>query len=298
MRALEDSLKQEQDSHHGTRIELTARQSLLEDRIKQIAKANDRIEEQRQQLEKADEANSQTLEELKKAQLHGEMLAGRVENTRAALDKSRAAERASREKLAELRAEGKRLEKQLNGATRRADTPDDNDRQDKANGSTKVPPGRRQPDLESQIDTLRDELRQSHATSAQYHEQIIKMRNEINRLHRHEALAQANGVGGAIPSLPDREYRDVNGAIRSRMEDLRQRHVTLVDTLKNTHDDSADHRMREELAAIAAAVVGLSGQREGRTSPIHKIISSENAASTPNPQRVSLASRAKSELER
>ena len=314
-KALEDRIDAEQEDHRGTRVELAARQSLLEDRIRQIAVANDRIEAQRQQLEKADEANLQTLQQLKDAQEHGALLAGRVENTKTQLDKSRAAERASREKLAALRAESKQLQQQLETPPQRPVAREDQDaasaingrpvsaapiktRQRKGkNGKAGARAKQRESDLESQIDTLRNELQQSHATSAQYHEQLLKMRNEINKLHRHEALAQSNGIDLGHPPLPETEKRNVNGAVRGRMEDLRQRHVALVDTLKNASDDSADHRMREELANIAAAVVGLSGRREGEASPIHKIISKEASGNLPKAERVSLASRAKSELE-
>ncbi|MCP4317917.1 MAG: hypothetical protein GY789_18320 [Hyphomicrobiales bacterium] len=342
-RTLEETLQQEHNDHQGTRTELAARQSLLEDRIKQIAQANEQIEEHRQQLQEANEANREALRELKKTQRHGEVLAGRVENTKAALDKSRAAEHASREKLSELRTEGKQLQKETNAATALAGSLEqrlDKEREQSADfasaiktkeqelaargrqleealgdvsaheselHSVKAEQARRDQDsssakkrgsdLEGQIDTLKTELQQSRATSLQYQEQLKKMRNEINRLHRHDALAQSNGAGPSAPQQPDSVKRDVNCAVRGRMEDLRQRHAALVDKLKNTSDTSADHGMREEIAAIAAAVVGLSGQREGKTSPIHKIISGAGSGDQSGSVRLSLARRAKSELE-
>lgn len=342
-KSLKQEIAQEQQDHDKTREELAARQSLLEDRIRQIDEANKRIEEHQLQLKEADEANRQTLLELKKNQRHSEMLSNREQNIKAALEKSRTAERASREKLSEIKAEGKQLQNQISAATALAGSLEqrlDKERTQAAETSAALNAREQElaerakeledalntvsardtdlqaakaeqarlnelreeekkpiSDLQRQIETLRNELQQSHATSAQYQEQLKKMRHEINRLHRHEALAHANGFGPAATHLPENPKRDVNGAVRGRMEDLRQRHAALVDKLKNTDDESADPGMREELAAIAAAVVGLSGQREGEASPIHKIISNAGSIEQPGSERISLARRAKVELE-
>ncbi|MEX3010420.1 hypothetical protein [Hoeflea sp. TYP-13] len=339
-RSLEQDMQQEQKDHQATRIELTARQSLLEDRIKQIAQANEQIEEHRQQLREANEANRVSLQELRKAQRYGEALAGRVENTKAALEKSRTAERASREKLSELKAESKQLHKEIKTATTLASTLEQHLNQEreqstnfksalKAKEQELAARGRQLEDalgevsahenalhrakaekdkvrssaekrgteLEDQIDTLKTELQQSHATSVQFKEQLKKMRNEISKLHRNDSARHSNGAEQQVPQQADPAKRDLNGAVRGRMEDLRQRHTALVDKLKNTSDSSADPGMREEIAAIAAAVVGLSGQREGKSSPIHKIISDAGAKRQTASERLSLASRAKSELE-
>ena len=340
---LNRELELERDDHGKTRQELAARQSLLEDRIRQIDEANEQIEAHRRQLKEADEANRQTLLELKKTQQHSELLSNREQNIKAALEKSRVAERTSREKLSEIKNEGKHLQREINNATALAGSLEQSLDAERAqleetttalrskeqelaargkqleevlnevsnreidlqaaqsvrNQRPRNPDTGEKPasDLEQQIETLRTELRQSHATSAQYQEQLKKMRHEINRLHRHEALAQTNGGTAPPQQAPETEKRDVNGAVRGRMEDLRQRHAALVDKLKNTDDDSADSGMREELAAIAAAVVGLSGQREGKASPIHKIISTAGSADKPASERLSLARRAKVELE-
>ncbi len=155
--------------------------------------------------------------------------------------------------------------------------------------------------LEDQIGQLKNELRLSQEMSAQFRQQVEKMQSGVNALSTRAMTGQSETVEAQIPLAEEADRpttsRDVGGAVKKRIDDLRQRHSILVEKLKNAPDSSSDTRMREEIASIAAAVVGLSGQREGVRSPIHKIISDAGVQRRPAQARLSLAARTKSELE-
>ncbi|WP_419908839.1 hypothetical protein [Hoeflea sp.] len=342
--SLQNDLQLEKKKHKDTRIELSTAQSLLNDRNRQLTEANESIEDHLRQLREASEANRLSLQELRKAERRIDALEGRVENTKAALEKSKNLERQAREKISELKSDARELQKEFKSASalaedleRRVDVEQEQsariasvlktkeqelssrgrqleealadvsrresqlelvrvERQEQDNA--KASAEKRNLELLDQINLLKSELRESHATTRQFKEQLNKMRKEIKRLHKGADLGEnAAAETGAEPRATNGEEVEMNGAVSGRVENLRQRHTVLVDKLKDASDPSADSGMREEIAAIAAAVVGISGQREGETSPIHRIIGDAASKTRPQSDRVSLASRAKSELE-
>ena len=203
---------------------------------------------------------------------------------------------ALKDKELELASRGKELEEALGDVSRRQSQLELVVSERKEQDSARDDVEKRNRELVDQINLLKTELKESHATSRQFKEQLEKMRKEIKRLHKG---TEAGGNGAAVPvegSHPKNgEGLELNGTVNGRVESLRQRHSQLIDKIKEASDPSADSGVREEIAAIAAAVVGLSGQREGDASPIHRIISDATARKPSG--RVSLASRAKSELE-
>ncbi|MDA4847880.1 hypothetical protein [Hoeflea poritis] len=342
--SLQNDLQQEKKSHKETRIELSAGQSLLNDRNRQLAETNELVERHVQELREASEANRVSLQELRKAQRRIDALEGRVENTKAALEKSKSMERQAREKISELKSEardlhktfkavtsqadelerrlgleqeqstriaeslktkeqelasrGKQLEEALGNASRRESQLElvRAEQQDKDRAREHAE--KRELELIDQINLLKTELKQSHATSRQFKEQLNKMRKDVKQLHKG---AEVGGNGAAMSAQEihpkNGEAVERNGAVNGRVENLKQRHAELIDKIKEASDPNADSGVREEIAEIAAAVVGISGQREGEASPIHRIISDAPASANAPSGRVSLASRAKSELE-
>ena len=342
--SLQNDLQQERNSHKETRIELSAGQSLLNDRNRQLAETNELVEKHLQELREASEANRVSLQELRKAQRRIDALEGRVENTKAALEKSKGMERQAREKISELKSDardlqkafkdktsqadelerrlgleqeqsartaatlktkeqelasrGKQLEEALSDVSRRESQLElvraEQQEKDRARDHAE----KRELELIDQINLLKSELKQSHATSRQFKEQLNKMRRDIKKMHEGP---DAGGNGAAMSGQETRpkngEAVELNGAVNGRVENLKQRHAELIDKIKDASDPSADSGVREEIAEIAAAVVGISGQREGDASPIHRIISDAPASANVQSGRVSLASRAKSELD-
>ena len=342
--SLQNDLQQERNSHKETRIELSAGQSLLNDRNRQLAETNELVEKHLQELREASEANRTSLQELRKAQRRIDALEGRVENTKAALEKSKGMERQAREKISELKSDardlqkafkdktsqadelerrlgleqkqsartaatlktkeqelasrGKQLEEALSDVSRRESQLElvraEQQEKDRARDHAE----KRELELIDQINLLKSELKQSHATSRQFKEQLNKMRRDIKKMHEGP---DAGGNGAAMSAQETRpkngEAVELNGAVNGRVENLKQRHAELIDKIKDASDPSADSGVREEIAEIAAAVVGISGQREGDASPIHRIISDAPASANVQSGRVSLASRAKSELD-
>ena len=151
--------------------------------------------------------------------------------------------------------------------------------------------------LESQIRHLKLELEQSHQQSAEFNNQL----DTINLAARQLSTPQASTTKAEVmkpDSQPDAPLpiveRELNGLMKSRVEDIRQR---LVESLRQSRDSSTDASMRDEIAAIAATIVGLSGQRDGKKSPIHAILSDADPKKRPSGARLSLAARAKSELQ-
>jgi len=154
--------------------------------------------------------------------------------------------------------------------------------------------------LESQIRHLKLELEQSHQQSAEFSNQLVTMDLEAIQT----STPQASAIKAEVlkpDSLPDAPLpvveRDLNGMMKSRVEEIRQRHARLVESLRQSRDSSTDASMRDEIAAIAATIVGLSGQRDGKKSPIHAILSDAGTNKRPSDARLSLAARAKSELQ-
>ncbi|MDF2373412.1 MAG: hypothetical protein P1V21_21765 [Rhizobiaceae bacterium] len=154
--------------------------------------------------------------------------------------------------------------------------------------------------LESQIRHFKLELEQSHQQSAEFSNQLVTMDLEARQLSTSRASATKAEVM-KTDSLPDAPLpvveRDLNGMMKSRVEEIRQRHARLVESLRQSRDSSTDASMRDEIAAIAATIVGLSGQRDGKKSPIHAILSDAGTSKRPSDARLSLAARAKSELQ-
>ncbi len=154
--------------------------------------------------------------------------------------------------------------------------------------------------LESQIRHFKLELEQSHQQSAEFSNQLVTMDLEARQLSTSQASATKAEVM-KTDSLPDAPLpvveRDLNGMMKSRVEEIRQRHARLVESLRQSRDSSTDASMRDEIAAIAATIVGLSGQRDGKKSPIHAILSDAGTSKRPSDARLSLAARAKSELQ-
>ena len=83
--------------------------------------------------------------------------------------------------------------------------------------------------------------------------------------------------------------------LKQWVDELRARQRALIDDLKSVRDSGRDEALREEITDIAAIVVGLSGQRDGDTSPLLNMIGDDQSS---RPGRKSLAERARSELER
>jgi len=150
------------------------------------------------------------------------------------------------------------------------------------------------------ICNLVTELEQSHQQSAEFSNQLVTMDLEAIQT----STPQASAIKAEVlkpDSLPDAPLpvveRDLNGMMKSRVEEIRQRHARLVESLRQSRDSSTDASMRDEIAAIAATIVGLSGQRDGKKSPIHAILSDAGTNKRPSDARLSLAARAKSELQ-
>tara|TARA_R110000751_G_scaffold234229_3_gene335568 strand:- start:194085 stop:195728 length:1644 start_codon:yes stop_codon:yes gene_type:complete len=154
--------------------------------------------------------------------------------------------------------------------------------------------------LESQIRHLKLELEQSHQQSAEFNNQLDTMDLAAKQLSTPQASTTKADVmkPGSQPDAPlPIVERELNGLMKSRVEDIRQRHARLVESLRQSRDSSTDASMRDEIAAIAATIVGLSGQRDGKKSPIHAILSDADPKKRPSGARLSLAARAKSELQ-
>ena len=291
--ALQDHLSTEQANHKETRIELSTRQSLLDERIRQLGEANAQINELHGKVEEASEAHRLSLVDQQKAQREIEALTGRVENTKTALEKSRVTERGGREQIIVLKAENRQLQKDLK--TSEAAAKDWQRRLEHEREQT-IRLAKTVKSKEQEIAGAARELESAKKALAGQEEML-------RRAHAAQSPPQAQATNGSVRAAngdaegTQEEKRDINGTVKGRMEDLRLRHTALVDKLKNTPDSSDDSGMREEIAAIAAAVVGLSGRREGDASPIHKIISDAGTPVHAGAERVSLASRAKSELE-
>ncbi|MCY6379334.1 hypothetical protein [Hoeflea prorocentri] len=296
--ALEADLSNEKAGHKETRIDLAARQSVLDERIRQLGEANAQIDELHKRVEETSEAHRLGLVDLQKAQRDIEALNGRVENTKAALEKSRMTERGGREQIIVLKAGNRQLKKDLKASQSAAD-----DLQKRLENERERTLGRSAPDNSGEQDLATAASKREDAQTAPS-EHITQSGPDDTEQSRPEQQQQiANGANGLVQAESltaedtQEEKRDINGTVKGRMEDLRERHTALVDKLKNTPNTDDDTGMREEIAAIAAAVVGLSGQREGEASPIHEIISDAGTSDHPGAKRVSLASRAKSELE-
>ncbi len=76
---------------------------------------------------------------------------------------------------------------------------------------------------------------------------------------------------------------------------LRTDEVVLSDLLSSSPNPRDDHRLREEIAQMAARMVALTAQREGKASPLHKILSGDAIESKHD--RLSLAERAARAME-
>ena len=80
-----------------------------------------------------------------------------------------------------------------------------------------------------------------------------------------------------------------------RTDDLQSRQKALIDALKTPgHPDDA--RLREELADIAAMVIGLSAATEGKASPIGALLAEGAPENAHRGERKSLAVRAREEI--
>jgi chromosome segregation ATPase len=74
------------------------------------------------------------------------------------------------------------------------------------------------------------------------------------------------------------------------VEDVRAKANAAADALAELDNPDDDERIREEIADIAAKMIAVTGQREGASSPIHKIISTKVASGRED--RTSLSERA------
>lgn len=74
------------------------------------------------------------------------------------------------------------------------------------------------------------------------------------------------------------------------VEDVRAQANAAADALAELDNPDDDERIREEIADIAAKMIAVTGQREGASSPIHKIISTKVASGRED--RTSLSERA------
>lgn len=78
-------------------------------------------------------------------------------------------------------------------------------------------------------------------------------------------------VSTEIPKVSEPEKKSPE--IASRIDELRAHQIALVDSLNNSKSPSRDDALRREIAQVAAMMVELTAQREGDTSPIHKLVS-------------------------
>jgi chromosome segregation ATPase len=152
---------------------------------------------------------------------------------------------------------------------------------------------------------LRERLKTATADMKAAEASLRQMERERGRLEA--ALASAEARSGLIHSetLADRDRNDDmaedvtaslertslermrvdRGAIGQRVEKLRARHTALVDRL-SASDPRQDQELRSEIKEIAATMVSLTAEREGRSSPIHALLAQET-----DPDGQSLAAR-------
>ena len=108
------------------------------------------------------------------------------------------------------------------------------------------------------------------------------------------AVAQPLAVEAAEPAAPEPAETDAELAdrIAAVAEDARHRATALSERLLNGKNTVSDEALRQELASIAASMVALTAAGEGKTSPIHAILSGRTGTSG----RESLAAKSRKSL--
>lgn len=295
---IEQALGLERKDHKNAQLELAAMETAMAER--------------QASLEQSTEQQILTLTE-------------KLQNTRAALEKSQDTVAGLKDRIAGLNAsEKQRLkdasiaadrlkdlevslhEEQNNGeqpAIEHGDAPSENNRHNKGQQSAERNGG----ELEVQVDALKDALKKSKEMSGEFRQQLKKMRREVHQLHRTgpvngndradddratadegpEPEVANNGIGRAMQS---------DHALKTGVEELRARQQALMSEL-NSGNTEEDDRLREEIADIAALAVGLSAHRGGRLSPVHALISEPGDAAPKTSGRKSLAERAREQVE-
>lgn len=324
---IKEALSLEQKNHKSARAELAAKQSALAEHQAALERSTEKDAQQSRQLHSLTQAERQGAQVLENAQQQVQVLTTKLQNTQAALEKSQNAAAELKDRISGLNAsEKRRLKDAAIAADRLKDLevslPDEASNTQRrpaeldgkspgSNGDRNPQQSTEQPgtELETQVGALKDALKKSKETSGEFRQQLNKMRQDVHQLNpsgtangndrsevetethadhpKSESDDTGGGIGRAMQSDP---------ALKTRVEELRARQQVLIADLKSGNQDD-DDRLREEIADIAALVVGLSAHRDGRLSPVRTMISETNSAVSKSSNRKSLAERARAQLE-
>ncbi|ODR90631.1 hypothetical protein [Sinorhizobium alkalisoli] len=131
----------------------------------------------------------------------------------------------------------------------------------------------------------------------------LKVRLKSAKQEIREATRALRTAGVKLPKQPTPSWKAASDAGEKEKamsqgsdadtlsEDMRMRATALSERLTNSKSAAHDEALREEMAAIAAGMIALTAMREGDTSPIHGLLTGEEAEKHENGN--SLAERAK-----